>query len=139
LKGRTCKVQNGETVLFWLDSWNKDGPLSVRYPILFELCEKEITVKKVIELGCDLNFRRWLPAILHNQWECICNEVLNTSVGEGDDTWGWKKGGNGKYSVKVMYDQLSGAGTGRNFNHIWKAKIPYKIKIFVWLIENNAI
>jgi hypothetical protein len=36
-----------------------------------------------------------------------------------------------------MYDQLPGAG--RKFNHIWRAKIPYKIKIFVWLIENNAI
>jgi hypothetical protein len=38
-----------------------------------------------------------------------------------------------------MYDQLSGVGIGRKFTHIWKAKIPYKVKIFVWLIENNAI
>jgi hypothetical protein len=92
LKGRICEIQNGETVLFWLDSW-KDGPLCARYPILFELCdEKEITVKKFIKLGCDLNFRRWLPAILHNQWECICNEILNTSLGERADIWEWKKG-----------------------------------------------
>jgi hypothetical protein len=52
---------------------------------------------------------------------------------------GMEEGKNGKYSVKVIYDQLSGAGTGRRFTHIWKAKIPYKVKIFVWLIENNAI
>jgi len=26
-----------------------------------------------------------------------------------------------------------------HFRHIWKAKIPYKIKIFVWLLEQNAI
>jgi hypothetical protein len=80
--------------LFWLDSWSKDGPLCTKQPILFELCdEKEITVKKFIELGCDLNFRRWLPAILNNQWECICNEILNTPLGEGVEIWEWKKGG----------------------------------------------
>jgi hypothetical protein len=56
MKRRTCKIQSGETVLFWLDRWSKDGPLCTKQPILFELCdEKEITVKKFIELGCDLN------------------------------------------------------------------------------------
>ena len=25
------------------------------------------------------------------------------------------------------------------FKHVWKAKISYKIKIFMWLVENNAI
>jgi hypothetical protein len=28
---------------------------------------------------------------------------------------------------------------GKAHTRIWKAKIPYKIKIFLWLIENEAI
>jgi hypothetical protein len=28
---------------------------------------------------------------------------------------------------------------GSSFSHIWKAKIPLEIKIFTWLMENNAV
>jgi hypothetical protein len=65
---------------------------------------------------------------LHNQWECICSEILNTSQNEGGDTWEWRKGKNGRFSVKSMYDQLSGVGIGRKFTHIWKAKIHIKLR-----------
>jgi hypothetical protein len=46
---------------------------------------------------------------------------------------------NGKLYVKSMYNQLGGDNGGYSFNRIWKAKLPYKIKIFVWLVENNVV
>jgi hypothetical protein len=46
---------------------------------------------------------------------------------------------NKKYSVKSMYDMMCVGDTGNSFSGIWKAKIPYKIKNFIWLVENNAI
>jgi hypothetical protein len=49
-----------------------------------------------------------------------------------------KKGKNGKFSVKSLYDQLAGDEKTYSFPRISKAKIPYKIKIFLWLVENNA-
>jgi hypothetical protein len=49
------------------------------------------------------------------------------------------KGRHGKFSVKSMYDQISSAAGGGSFTRFWKAKIPYKIKNFMWLVENNAI
>jgi anaerobic selenocysteine-containing dehydrogenase len=41
--------------------------------------------------------------------------------------------------VKLMYDQISSAGGGDSFTRIWKAKLPYKINFFMWLVENNVI
>jgi hypothetical protein len=38
-----------------------------------------------------------------------------------------------------MYDHLTRDDEGCPFSHIWKAKIPYKIKIFTWLLENNVV
>jgi hypothetical protein len=38
-----------------------------------------------------------------------------------------------------MYDQLTVNDSGKAHTRIWKAKIPYKIKIFLWLTENEAI
>jgi hypothetical protein len=51
----------------------------------------------------------------------------------------WKWGGKGKYTTKSVYDYLTKDDMGCSFTHIWKAKIPYKIKIFTWLLENNAV
>jgi len=41
------------------------------------------------------------------------------------------------FSVKSTYD--SSDDNGDSFSRIWKAKLPYKIKIFLWLIEQGAI
>jgi hypothetical protein len=43
------------------------------------------------------------------------------------------------FSTKSVYDHLTIVDCGSSFSHIWKAKIPLKIKIFTWLLENNAI
>jgi hypothetical protein len=38
-----------------------------------------------------------------------------------------------------VYKNLSSYGSDRSFKHLWKAKIPLKIKIWLWLIWHNAI
>jgi hypothetical protein len=38
-----------------------------------------------------------------------------------------------------MYKKLSDNWNNRNFKYLWKAKIPPKIKILLWLIGHNAI
>jgi hypothetical protein len=48
-------------------------------------------------------------------------------------------GGKKGFTTKTVYDHLTSSDNGSNYKHIWKAKIPYKIKIFSWLIENNAV
>ena len=41
------------------------------------------------------------------------------------------------FSVKSTYD--SSDDNGDSFSRIWKAKLPYKIKIFLWLIEQGGL
>jgi hypothetical protein len=38
-----------------------------------------------------------------------------------------------------VYKDLSKASIDRSFKHLWKAKIPLKIKVWLWLIWHNAI
>jgi hypothetical protein len=38
-----------------------------------------------------------------------------------------------------MYKHLCSNGLDRSFKHLWKAKIPLKIKVWLWLIWHNAI
>lgn len=37
-----------------------------------------------------------------------------------------------------MYNHLTSDEEGNAHSKIWKAKIPYKIKIFLWLLEQGA-
>jgi hypothetical protein len=46
---------------------------------------------------------------------------------------------NQKFLVKSMYNAITPNIIGTCHKHIWKGKIPPKVKIFVWLMENNAI
>jgi hypothetical protein len=56
-----------------------------------------------------------------------------------EDIAKWKWCGKGKYTTKSMYDHLTKDDAVNSYQYIWKSKIPYKIKIFTWLVANNAI
>ena len=51
----------------------------------------------------------------------------------------WRREKTGKFSVKSMYNAITPNIIGTCHKHIWKRKNPPKVKIFVWLMENNAI
>jgi hypothetical protein len=48
-------------------------------------------------------------------------------------------GKSGIFTVKSIYKHLCSQDFGPNFKMIWKAKIPLKIKIFMWLVSQNVI
>jgi hypothetical protein len=41
--------------------------------------------------------------------------------------------------VKTLYNNIASTNYGLCLNHIWKEKIPPKIKIFMWFLENNVL
>jgi hypothetical protein len=46
----------------------------------------------------------------------------------------WKYTKNGIFLVKSLYEKLSAIGVDRSFKHLWKSKLPLKIKIWLWFI-----
>jgi hypothetical protein len=48
-------------------------------------------------------------------------------------------GKNKVYSIKSMYTHLCRVDVAEPNKKIWKAKIPLKNKIFMWLIHQDAI
>ena len=51
----------------------------------------------------------------------------------------WLGERDGKFSVKSQYASLWAADTEDKNKNLWKAKIPLKIKVFMWLVKSNAI
>ena len=52
-------------------------------------------------------------------------------------TWKWEKSGN--FSVKSMYKHLFTTNEGDENKQLWKAKVPLKVKIFMWLTLQDSI
>jgi hypothetical protein len=55
------------------------------------------------------------------------------------DTVTWSFGKYGRFTVKSVYNALTKSCTGAYHKRIWKGKIPEKLKIFLWLMTNEAI
>ena len=66
-----------------------------------------------------------------------CTNSFSFHFENADDVISWRWGK--IFTTKSVYNHLTLDETGLNFKHIWKSKIPYKIKIFLWLLKNNAI
>lgn len=140
LRGRKLIVGNGDKTLLWKDCWLDGTPLCSKFSAIFELCnEKNITVKNFVDKAGELSFRRWLPEQLAEQYVHMCQLVLNQSFENRNDRSSWRWTKQGAFTVKCTYDYLTKDDAGYSYGKIWKAKIPYKIKIFVWLIELGAV
>jgi hypothetical protein len=101
----------------------------------FNLCnEYDLTVAKAASSGWQFTYRRWLSDDLQAQ-KIKLRELLDmiTLVPEDDiPVWDWTK--NVQFAVKSVYKDLSSAGIDIFFKHLWKTKIPLKIKVWLWLI-----
>jgi len=63
----------------------------------------------------------------------------NFRLHDSDDVILWKFEKSGKFSVKSLYNALTSDDSGPFHKNIWKGKVPQNIKIFIWLLTNNAI
>ena len=58
---------------------------------------------------------------------------------QGEDQVTWTLTANGIFSVKSLYNEMMLNDIGYPHKFMWKAKLPQKIKIFLWLVLRNSI
>jgi len=108
--------------------------------MLYDICQdKNISVHTFILKQAQLSFSRWLPPILFDSWVSLIDEIYAYPFANSADEISWKGGRNGKFSTKFVYVMLTSSETGLSFKSIWKAKIPHRIKLFLWLLENQVV
>jgi hypothetical protein len=60
-------------------------------------------------------------------------------LSEEKDELVWRWTSNRRFSVKSTYEHLTKDERGYAYKRIWKSKIPEKIKIFMWLLEQRVV
>ncbi|WVZ60787.1 LOW QUALITY PROTEIN: hypothetical protein U9M48_010767 [Paspalum notatum var. saurae] len=140
LQGRGIIVGNGDKTLLWHDIWLGDIPLCDKFPMLYAICDsRQINIKEVLACNLQIRFSRWLYPELRTQWNRICDLLGNINGQNGGDTIIWRWGQRKQFSVKSLYNALSLGVQGPELKHVWRSKIPPKIKIFLWLLQNGVL
>jgi hypothetical protein len=113
--------------------------VSISYP-LPDCKEKERYSGKCVKI-CPLNisFRR---AIVGNNlalWHDLVGRLAHISFTSEKDRLKWTLTPYGVFTVRSMYRALINNGIIFNNKFIWKLKLPFKVKIFVWCLLKGVV
>jgi hypothetical protein len=137
-----CKmaVGNGRRTSFWKNFWIGDGPLALRFPILFDLtADKDISVFKVLSSDFEaLSFRRRMTGDLQGLFDELVALCSDFNLSNHEDKPVWRLGKNG-FTVNSLYKKNSLDQIKVPYRFLWKSKLPQKIKVFLWLVFRNKI
>jgi hypothetical protein len=140
LAGRMVMLKNGNITRLWKDSIMGEQPFCDQFPVLFNLCQvQDCTIKSCREANFVIPFRRRLRGELMDHWQYILNILLSVPPCEDDDKIAWSLNKNTVFSTRSVYTLLEKPLAGSNNKWIWKAKMPLKIKIFMWQLCQDAV
>jgi hypothetical protein len=134
------KIGNGNSTSFWHNIWCDTEPLSSKFPNLFDITyDKNITVAKAFSSEFRaVNFRRRIYGALEDGYNCLITQCNSFSISEEEDKSDWLLGNKG-FSVNSLYKKIKNTQIPVPSSFLWKNRLPYKIKTFLWLVRHNKI
>jgi hypothetical protein len=140
-KGTRWKVGNGKKVRFWHDIWLGNCPLKIKFPRLYRISrQQDFSVSDLREVDWNLDLRRRLGNEEVVEWNDL-QEALELAVfSGGEDEVIWALEASGKFTTKSLYRLMKNSGeVDLIMTEMWKAKLPLKIKIFLWMLWHNRV
>jgi hypothetical protein len=103
------------------------------FPFLFDISlTQAVTFQQAVQCGFNIPFKGRLCPGLLEQWNYIKNDVVLIPRANTTDQVVWALTSNKIFSTKSVYQFLERNLPGAYNKLIWKAKIPLKIKFFLW-------
>jgi hypothetical protein len=116
-----------------------DKPLFLEYPILYDACtHKNSFVHDVAEKEWVVKFKFRLQVVLREQWNKLAARLNMVSLDNDKDRAIWKWNMLKKISLESVYTSLTRNDIGKSYSRVWKVRLPEKIKIFMWLVEQKV-
>lgn len=74
------------------------------------------------------------------EWERLVDLLDKYRLRGGKDKFIWILDKSGQYTTRSMYRRLAFRGvTNRKMIKLWKSKLPYKLKVFMWLAIQDRL
>ena len=110
-------------------------------PSLYNIVQhKEDYVATILNsIPFNIQFRRSLVGERWNAWLHLLRRLMDVQLSDQADKISWKLTTNGLFSVKSMNLDLIDSGPLSRSLHIWKIKVPLRIKIFMWFVHKGDL
>lgn len=134
----TCIVNNGRSVLFWHDKWLLPETLATAYPALYSHhTQPHALVCDILQNDISAGLRCRLTAAASQQLASLSTLLQELHLNDEQDTRRMLDGS--PFSVKAAYTLMHGQPQDPDASHIWRSKVPKKIKVFGWLLHHDRI
>lgn len=131
----------GVELVFWEDWWIGQKPLKHLFPGLYNLARRKgDSVTKVLSTTpLNISFRRALVGERLSEWLDLVALVVPVTLNENKDKFLWQLRKNGSFSTQTLNrESMKSVRTGGK-DPFWKAKLPLKIKIFLWYLKRGVL
>jgi hypothetical protein len=134
-------IGNGESTRFWEDTWMGNLPLAQQYPSLYTIAQrKQVSVASVLsQTPLNIGFRQALTGNRANRWIHLCSRLMDVQLTTNNDFFKWGLTKSGQYTVKSMYLDYMDDHTKYLHKYLWKIKVPLKIRVFMWFLNNKVL
>jgi hypothetical protein len=134
-------LHDGRQIRFWEDSWLGTTPLKIQYSNLYNIVlRKDAMVAEIFSSRpLNISFHRNLVAENLLSWHALVMRLMDIQLTDRPDTFKWSLNSNGQFLVSSMYQAFLDTNVVPNNSHLWKIKVPLKIRVFLWLLYREAI
>jgi len=140
--GAIHKVGNGAKTFFWNDVWIGNVLLRINFPELFSMSRSpNARVSDILSNGAwDISFRRSLIPSENVTYNLLLQILSSVQWVDTDDKIEWALDKSKTFTTKSLYSFLTHRVVCvREGDSVWKAKVPLKIKFFLWQVDNNKL
>ena len=115
-------------------------PLADQYPLLYNIVRhRNVLVADVlVNNPLHIEFRRALSEAKWTAWLHLVGRLFHINLNDENDKFVWKLTDSGSFSVKSMYTDFMNGHTVYLKKYIWKLKVPLKIRIFMWFLQQKS-
>jgi hypothetical protein len=128
-------------IWFSEDKWLGNFTLRQQYPSLYAITRRRNV--SVASLFCtiplNIAFRRGLVGNNPKLWFRLVARVVHIRLNNANDKFIWDLLQNGTFSVKSMYNALITDTHVQNIMVLWKMKVLFHIKIFMWYLKRGVV
>ena len=133
-------IENGNSTRFWEGAWLGETPLATQYSSLYNIVQRKELMLLVLQSNpLNIQFRRSLVGGRWDAWLHLVRRLMDVHLSDEVDSIHWRLTMNGIFSMKHMYMDLVDSGPIPISIHIWKIKVPLRIKVFMWFVHKEVV